>query len=75
MSNTTTDPRFECLVAFMRGETVRVGGFRFQPISGGRVAVFTAGRFVLRTTHGWMWFIQGEHQDGYYSTITAGARF
>lgn len=53
MSNTTTDPRFECLVAFMRGETVRVGGYRFQPLKNGKVAVFTAGQFVPEMTD---WF-------------------
>ena len=53
MSNTTTDPRFECLVAFMRGETVRVGEYRFQPLRSGKVAVFTAGQFVPEMTD---WF-------------------
>lgn len=35
---------------------------------------FTHGRFVLRTTQGYLWFIQPTHESGYYSTVTAGVR-
>jgi len=36
---------------------------------------FTAGRFVLRTTQGWLWFIQPTLQSGYFMTATTGIRF
>lgn len=47
------DPRFDCLIAFTNGKTIRVGEYRFQPLKNGKVAVFTAGRFNPEVTD---WF-------------------
>lgn len=47
------DMRFECLVAFTNGKTIRTAGFRFQPLKNGKVAIFKNGQFKPEVTD---WF-------------------